>query len=284
MYGENFTSIAMSGRSPDMMDVYYLTELLNDRSELNANPGRFRHVERILDQEIVNVRNRLFDCNFGVNMQLPEPVGEPGLYRKKLYMPESGRHYNYVGRLLGPRGKTLKSIEQDTGCKIMIRGIGSTRPNSPPMYPQHFGPGGDVGSGFGFMSSPSAQQFNQALYASPSPARYNPAGGNFFHGKPTDTDDTDRLHVLIQCEDTFNRAEIRIGTAVSLIEHLFAPVDEAHDELKKKQLLELSLIKGTLKLTPPPTSQIQQQFMTPPPSYIQQQFMTPRKSTFFASL
>lgn len=35
--------------------------------------------------------------------------------------------YNFVGRLLGPRGLTAKQMEQDLGCKIMVRGKGSMR-------------------------------------------------------------------------------------------------------------------------------------------------------------
>ncbi|XP_014679894.1 PREDICTED: protein quaking-B-like, partial [Priapulus caudatus] len=35
--------------------------------------------------------------------------------------------FNFVGRILGPRGMTAKQLEQDTGCKIMIRGKGSMR-------------------------------------------------------------------------------------------------------------------------------------------------------------
>ncbi len=32
-----------------------------------------------------------------------------------------------MGRILGPRGMTAKQLEQDTGCKIMVRGKGSMR-------------------------------------------------------------------------------------------------------------------------------------------------------------
>jgi rRNA processing protein Krr1/Pno1 len=35
--------------------------------------------------------------------------------------------YNFVGRILGPRGMTAKQLEHDTGCKIMVRGTGSMR-------------------------------------------------------------------------------------------------------------------------------------------------------------
>ena len=35
--------------------------------------------------------------------------------------------FNFVGRILGPRGLTAKQLEAETGCKIMVRGRGSMR-------------------------------------------------------------------------------------------------------------------------------------------------------------
>lgn len=35
--------------------------------------------------------------------------------------------FNFVGRILGPRGMTAKQLELETGCKIMVRGKGSMR-------------------------------------------------------------------------------------------------------------------------------------------------------------
>lgn len=47
-----------------------------------------------------------------------------------LYSPVSPPlyfQYNFVGRILGPRGLTAKQLEAETGCKIMVRGKSSMR-------------------------------------------------------------------------------------------------------------------------------------------------------------
>lgn len=36
-------------------------------------------------------------------------------------------HFNFVGRLLGPRGNSLKRIEATTDCRVYIRGRGSVK-------------------------------------------------------------------------------------------------------------------------------------------------------------
>eukprot|EP00249_Psilotum_nudum_P014583 c24900_g1_i1 orf=563-1411(-) len=36
-------------------------------------------------------------------------------------------NFNFVGRLLGPRGNSLKRVESVTGCRVMIRGRGSIK-------------------------------------------------------------------------------------------------------------------------------------------------------------
>lgn len=54
----------------------------------------------------------------------------PSIPRKRVKIPipaDRFPDYNFVGRLLGPRGTTLKTLARDTGCKIMIRGKGSIR-------------------------------------------------------------------------------------------------------------------------------------------------------------
>ena len=47
---------------------------------------------------------------------------------KKVYIPvEKHPTYNFIGLIIGPRGKTQKEMEGKTGCKIAIRGKGSVK-------------------------------------------------------------------------------------------------------------------------------------------------------------
>lgn len=47
---------------------------------------------------------------------------------KKIYIPvDEHPTYNFIGLIIGPRGKTQKEMEGKTGCKIAIRGKGSVK-------------------------------------------------------------------------------------------------------------------------------------------------------------
>lgn len=108
----------------------YLAQLLKDRKQLAAFPNVFNHVERLLDEEISKVRASLFQIN-GVTKEpltLPDADGELITLNEKVYVPvKEHPDFNFVGRILGPRGMTAKQLEQETGCKIMVRGKGSMR-------------------------------------------------------------------------------------------------------------------------------------------------------------
>ncbi|XP_047520883.1 protein held out wings isoform X2 [Pieris napi] len=108
----------------------YLAQLLKDRKQLAAFPNVFMHMERLLDEEIAKVRASLFQIN-GVKKEpliLPEAEGMLTTLTEKVYVPvKEHPDFNFVGRILGPRGMTAKQLEQETGCKIMVRGKGSMR-------------------------------------------------------------------------------------------------------------------------------------------------------------
>ena len=47
---------------------------------------------------------------------------------RKHYIPvKDFPTYNFIGLIIGPRGRTQKEMERDTGCKISIRGRGSVK-------------------------------------------------------------------------------------------------------------------------------------------------------------
>lgn len=52
--------------------------------------------------------------------------------KKKIYLPKS-TGVNYIGLLIGPRGLYQKRLEEESGCKILIRGKGSQKEGSAPQ-------------------------------------------------------------------------------------------------------------------------------------------------------
>lgn len=56
--------------------------------------------------------------------------------KKKIYIPkESG--INFVGLLIGPKGSYQKRLEQQSGCKILVRGKGTQKEGMPPQPDDH---------------------------------------------------------------------------------------------------------------------------------------------------
>ncbi|KAL0844524.1 hypothetical protein Bca101_017770 [Brassica carinata] len=68
----------------------------------------------------------------GMTMDWQSAPGSPSSYTVKrilrLEIPvDSYPNFNFVGRLLGPRGNSLKRVEATTGCRVFIRGKGSIK-------------------------------------------------------------------------------------------------------------------------------------------------------------
>ncbi|KAI6238363.1 KH domain-containing protein [Aphelenchoides fujianensis] len=197
-------SLLQGGVNKPPADVDYLTQLLKDKKQLAAFPNVFQHIERLLDDEINRVRVTIFQCEFtNEPLSLPEPQGEVVTQTEKVFVPvKEHPDYNFVGRILGPRGMTAKQLEAETGCKIMVRGKGSMRDKK-------------------------KEEMNR--------------------GKPNWEHLNEELHVLIQCDDTPNRCEIKLRRAIDEVSKLLIPSPEGEDELKKKQLMELAIINGTYR-------------------------------------
>lgn len=107
----------------------YLAQLLKDRKSLEYVPNVFIHTERLLDEEISRVRTSLYSLDIQKKpLQLPEERGPKVQKQDKIFVPvKAYPDFNFVGRILGPRGMTAKQLEKETGCKIMVRGKGSMR-------------------------------------------------------------------------------------------------------------------------------------------------------------
>ncbi|CCD67595.1 RNA-binding protein asd-2 [Caenorhabditis elegans] len=182
----------------------YLSQLLKDKKQLAAFPNVFHHLERLADEEINKVRVVLFQCEFSKeSAPLPDAEGDSTVHTEKVFVPAKEHpDYNFVGRILGPRGMTAKQLEQETGCKIMVRGRGSMRDKK-------------------------KEELNR--------------------GKPNWEHLSEELHVLIQCEDTENRAKVKLMRAVEEVRKLLVPAPEGEDDLKRKQLMELAIINGTYR-------------------------------------
>ncbi|KAF1375317.1 hypothetical protein PFLUV_G00218540 [Perca fluviatilis] len=112
----------------------YLMQLMNDKKLLSSLPnicGIFQHLERLLDEEISRVRNNMYVNTLNGSDrtgELPDAIGPVVQLQEKLYVPTKEHpEFNFVGRILGPRGLTAKQLEAETGCKIMVRGRGSMR-------------------------------------------------------------------------------------------------------------------------------------------------------------
>ncbi|CAN8018212.1 unnamed protein product [Ixodes persulcatus] len=108
----------------------YLAQLLKDKKQLAAFPNVFIHLERLLDEgktktaESQSRRRKLRRIPMVLGPSPPPPTPrEPS--KQVPFGTRAG--YNFVGRILGPRGMTAKQLEQETGCKIMVRGKGSMR-------------------------------------------------------------------------------------------------------------------------------------------------------------
>ncbi|XP_005991574.1 KH domain-containing RNA-binding protein QKI isoform X3 [Latimeria chalumnae] len=114
----------------------YLMQLMNDKKLMSSLPnfcGIFNHLERLLDEEISRVRKDMYNDTLNgstekKSAELPDAAGPIVQLQEKLYVPvKEYPDFNFVGRILGPRGLTAKQLEAETGCKIMVRGKGSMR-------------------------------------------------------------------------------------------------------------------------------------------------------------
>ncbi|XP_063474877.1 KH domain-containing, RNA-binding, signal transduction-associated protein 2 isoform X5 [Symphalangus syndactylus] len=108
-----------------MEEEKYLPELMAEKDSLDPS---FVHASRLLAEEIEKFQGsdgkkedeekKYLDVISNKNIKLSERVLIPVKQYPK---------FNFVGKLLGPRGNSLKRLQEETGAKMSILGKGSMR-------------------------------------------------------------------------------------------------------------------------------------------------------------
>ncbi|KAM7305335.1 hypothetical protein ISCGN_015232, partial [Ixodes scapularis] len=106
-------------RSPSPEPIY-------NSAGKRLNTREYRVRKRLEDERHMHITEM-----FTINPDYKPPSDyKPPLIRvsEKVMIPqEEHPDINFVGLLIGPRGNTLKSLEKETGAKIIIRGKGSVK-------------------------------------------------------------------------------------------------------------------------------------------------------------
>ncbi|GJN24982.1 hypothetical protein PR202_gb12762 [Eleusine coracana subsp. coracana] len=153
LYGQGFSparTLSPQIRSNPDADSQYLAELLAEHQKLGPFMQVLPICSRLLNQgEIFWSLCLLLLADYClcvgvegcIRLGLPPPgtsmdwqgaPPSPGSYIVKkiirLEVPvDSYPNFNFVGRILGPRGNSLKRVEASTGCRVFIRGKGSIK-------------------------------------------------------------------------------------------------------------------------------------------------------------
>ncbi|KAM7262691.1 hypothetical protein ACFE04_000374 [Oxalis oulophora] len=133
--------------------------------------------------------------------------------------------YNFVGRILGPRGNSLKRVEAVTQCRVYIRGKGSVKDTLKrwSQVLRRIVVGADIAQEEKLKDKPGYEHLNEPL------------------------------HVLVEAEFPEDMINTRLNQAITILESLLKP-DESLDHYKKQQLRELTMLNGTLREESPSMS------------------------------
>jgi len=108
-------------RSPSPEPIYN-----HEGIRINTREVRMRNKLSDQKKQLLDEMLRLRPLNSGGGALLQAASGK--VIQRKIYMPVKdfpGR--NFIGLIIGPRGNTQKRLEQESNCKISIRGKGSVK-------------------------------------------------------------------------------------------------------------------------------------------------------------
>jgi len=100
----------------------------NQPPQQTNNLGLFSQTTSQFHQNSNSSNNNTSHSLQKVSLPDPNPNEKITKKQRKIYMPvEKYPTFNFVGRIVGPRGRTIKEIEHKTGVKLLVRGRGSMR-------------------------------------------------------------------------------------------------------------------------------------------------------------
>jgi len=102
----------------------FVKELLNEK--VNIDGGQFPNAVRLLDEEVTKTqaKGKVIKDQRYVDIYREKPVR---VVVKVLVPVKEHPRFNFVGKLLGPRGNSLKRLQEETMTKMAILGRGSMR-------------------------------------------------------------------------------------------------------------------------------------------------------------
>ncbi|XP_013098023.1 KH domain-containing, RNA-binding, signal transduction-associated protein 2 [Stomoxys calcitrans] len=102
----------------------YLDECLQEKKQLDSN--KYNVCKKLLDDEIerILVSGRIPKPEIYANVYSEKPIR----VAQKVWFPiKEYPKFNFVGKIMGPKGNTLRQLQEETFCKMTVLGRNSMR-------------------------------------------------------------------------------------------------------------------------------------------------------------
>ncbi|XP_065324241.1 KH domain-containing, RNA-binding, signal transduction-associated protein 2-like isoform X2 [Gordionus sp. m RMFG-2023] len=107
-----------------MADTSYYKELKEERTKIDNS---LRKVIAIVDKEIDKLETGLTETDEALKF-IDATKEKPIKIRERIMIPiKEFPKFNFVGKILGPKGNSLKRLQEQTGCRMSVLGRGSVR-------------------------------------------------------------------------------------------------------------------------------------------------------------
>lgn len=112
--------------SSNSSNIINLLELSTDPKIKSLKLDLMKISKKLLNASTASTREKLLNKSKAIISELAMRNLRPAGFVKKLFVPvKEYPTYNFIGLILGPKGKTQKRMEKETGTKIFLRGKGS---------------------------------------------------------------------------------------------------------------------------------------------------------------